>query len=170
MLIVLYLVAIVIANLLVAQFGASISILNAFLFIGLDLSTRDILHERWQGKNLWRNMFILIAIGSLLSALLNWQATPIAIASLVAFGSAGIVDAITYQLLDNKSRLVKMNGSNLVSAAVDSVVFPALAFGFPLLIPIMIGQFIAKVAGGFLWSLVLNYHAQLDKSIAPQSS
>lgn len=154
-LITLYLVAIVAANLLVAQFGPAITIFNAFVFIGLDLSTRDSLHERWQGRSLWLKMALLIGAGSILSALLNWQAAPIALASFVAFAAAGIADTAVYLMLGDKSRLVKMNGSNAVSAAVDSVIFPAIAFGLPLLIPIMAGQFVAKVVGGFVWSLIL---------------
>ena len=39
-------------------------------------------------------------------------------------------------------------------AAVDSVVFPALAFGAMLPL-IVVGQFGAKVLGGAAWSLVL---------------
>jgi hypothetical protein len=155
MLITLYLIAIVAANLLVAQFGPAVTIFNAFAFIGLDLSTRDSLHERWQGRNLWLKMALLIGAGSVLSALLNWQAAPIALASFVAFAAAGITDTLVYQLLGDKSRLVKMNGSNVVSVAVDSVLFPLLAFGLPLLLPIMAGQFVAKVVGGFVWSLIL---------------
>lgn len=50
--IMLYLVAIVLANLSVAQFGPSVTILNAFLFIGLDLTARDKLHEVWRGNRL----------------------------------------------------------------------------------------------------------------------
>lgn len=156
LLIALYLTAIVAANLLVAQFGPSISILNAFLFIGLDLTTRDALHERWQGRNLWRNMLLLIGAGSLLSAALNWQASNIALASFVAFAAAGVVDSLVYMALGDRARLVRVNGSNVVSAAVDSLIFPALAFGFPLMWSIVLGQFVAKVAGGFLWSLVLS--------------
>lgn len=155
-LVILYLAAIVAANLLVAAFGPEISILNAFLFIGLDLSSRDALHERWQGRNLWARILLLVGAGSIISAALNWQAANIAIASFAAFLSAGIADTIVYGAMGNRSRLQRMNGSNLVSAAVDSVVFPALAFGFPLLLPIMLGQFVAKMAGGFVWSLVLN--------------
>lgn len=154
-LITLYLVAIVAANLLVAQFGVAVVIFNAFVFIGLDLTTRDALHEHWQGKHLWRNMLLLIGTGSALSALLNWNAAPIAFASFVAFACAGIADAMTYQLLGDKSKLLKMNGSNVIAAGVDSILFPALAFGFPLLIPVMLGQFAAKVFGGFVWSLWL---------------
>lgn len=154
-LIVIYLLAIVLANLSVATFGASVTVINAFLFIALDLSTRDRLHEQWDGRNLWRNMLLLIGTGSLLSAVLNWNAAPIAIASFGAFLAAGIVDTLVYGALGNHSKMVKMNGSNLVSAAVDSLVFPALAWGFPLMWGIVIGQFAAKVIGGAIWSYLL---------------
>lgn len=154
-LIAMYLGAIVAANLLVAQFGASVTILNAFLFIGLDLSSRDALHEHWQ-HNLRRNMALLILAGSVLSALLNWNAAPIALASCVAFAAAGIVDTTIYHLLKDRPRMVKMNVSNIAAALVDSIVFPALAFGFPLMVGIVAGQFVAKVAGGFLWAWLLS--------------
>lgn len=154
-LIAVYLIAIVLANLSVSMFGASVTIFNAFIFIALDLSTRDRLHEQWQGRDLWRNMLLLIGAGSVLSALVNWNAAPIALASFGAFLAAGIVDAVVYQLLGERSRLVKMNGSNLFSAAVDSVVFPALAWGFPLMWGIVVGQFVAKVVGGAIWAYLL---------------
>ena len=154
MLIVMYLVAIVMANLLVTWFGPSVVIVNAFLFIGLDLTARDKLHEQWQHKHLWSKMALLIGVGSTLSWLLNRNAGPIALASFVAFACAGIADALVYHLLRDKAKMLKINGSNVVSAAIDSLVFPTLAFGsfMPL---IVLGQFAAKVAGGFLWSLVI---------------
>ena len=154
-LIILYLIAIVAANLLVAKFGAGMAIINAFVFIGLDITARDALHERWKHEGLWWKMGVLILSGSALSAALNWRAARIAGASCLAFAGAGAVDAIVYHVLREKVRLVKINGSNVVSAAVDSIIFPALAFGFPLLIGVMVGQFVAKVAGGFIWSLML---------------
>lgn len=157
--IILYLLAIIIANLSVAQFGPSVTILNAFLFIGLDLTTRDYLHDRWQGKGLWLKMLALIGAGSLLSYALNANAGPIALASFVAFAGAGVADTLMYWALGEKARLVKINGSNVVSAAVDSLIFPILAFGFPILWWIVLGQFAAKVAGGFIWSLVLSRFA-----------
>lgn len=156
MIIAMYLVAIVAANLLVAQFGPSVAIVNAFLFIGLDITARDTLHERWQHDGLVWKMTVLIASGSILSALLNWGAAQIALASFLAFAAAGISDAIVYHILRERIRLLKINGSNVVSSAVDSAVFPALAFGFPLLLGVMLGQFVAKVVGGFVWSLILN--------------
>lgn len=153
----LYLLAIVLANLSVAQFGPSISIVNAFLFIGLDLTARDKLHDTWHNNNLWPKMFALIAAGSILSWILNRNAGQIAFASFAAFASAATVDALIYQVLHKYPRWLRINGSNVPSAAVDSVVFPALAFGFPLLWPIMLGQFVAKVAGGFVWSLIIRW-------------
>lgn len=150
----LYLSAIVLANLTVAAFGPSMMIVNAFLFIGLDLTARDRLHDTWHGRGLLPKMAALIAAGSLLSWLLNRNAGQIALASFVAFAAAATVDALVYQLLGRYPRWMRVNGSNVLSAAVDSLVFPTLAFG-AFLWPIVLGQFLAKTLGGFVWSLVL---------------
>jgi hypothetical protein len=151
----LYLAAIVAANLSTARFGPSASIVNALLLIGLDLTARDRLHDSWRGRGLWLRMAVLIATGSAISWVLNRDAGQIALASCVAFGLAGAADALAYHLLGSKARLLRINGSNVVSAVVDSAVFPALAFGFPLLWPVMLGQFAAKTVGGACWSLIL---------------
>ena len=82
------------------------------------------------------------------------EAGRIALASSVAFGVASLADAIAYHLLRRRSWMQRANGSNVVGAAVDSVVFPTLAFG-ALLPLVILGQFVAKVAGGFVWSLLL---------------
>jgi hypothetical protein len=151
--VILYLAAIIAANLITAQFGPSASVVNAFLFIGLDLTSRDKLHEAWGRDGLARKMAALIACGSVLSWILNRDAGTIAIASFVAFASAAVVDTIVYQLLRERSYIIKVNGSNVLSALIDSVIFPTVAFGglMPL---VTLGQFIAKVGGGFVWSLV----------------
>ena len=152
-LVVIYLVAIVAANLSVAYFGPSVTVVNAFLFIGLDLTTRDALHERWHGRV--APMAALIAAGGALSWLLNRDAGPIALASTVAFSAAAVADYAVYRWLGDRARIVRVNGSNVVGAAVDSVLFPTLAFGG--LMPIItIGQFVAKVAGGAIWYFVLD--------------
>ena len=159
--IILYLVAIVAANLLVTWFGAGVVIVNAFLFIGLDLTAPDKLHEAWDNNGLLWKMALLIGAGSVLSWILNRNAGQIAIASFVAFACAGAVDAIVYHLLKGKHKLIKINGSNVFSALIDSIVFPTLAFG-ALMPLIILGQFAAKVGGGFVWSLVLNKRKSLD--------
>ena len=72
----LYLAAIVAANLLVAQFGPAVAVLNAFWLIGLDLSLRDILHERWADDQLVLRMGLLIATGGVVSYVLNRPRSP----------------------------------------------------------------------------------------------
>jgi hypothetical protein len=154
MLISIYLAAIITANLTIIWFGPSVSIINAFLLIGLDLSLRDQLHDQWEDGLIWR-MGALIGSGSLITVCLNVDALPIAVASAAAFASAAVGDSIVYHLLRRKVFLVRANGSNVVGAALDSVIFPILAFGWPPLIPIILGQFCAKVLGGAIWSFIL---------------
>lgn len=155
MAVVLYLAAIVAANLSVNAFGPSVVVVNAFLLIGLDLSLRDVLHERWQHRHLTLKMSALILAGSTLSWVIDRDAGRIAIASAVAFGAAGVADAFVYWLARRSSRLTRMNASNSVSAAVDSLLFPTIAFGgfMPL---ITAGQYLAKVVGGAVWAWLLN--------------
>ena len=154
MLVAVYLAAVVATHLSVADFGPAASIANAFLFIGLDLTTRDRLHDAWHGRHLWARMALLVAAGGAISYLLNRDAAQIAVASTVAFVVAGVLDTVTYALLGDRSRMVRVNGSNVVAAAADSLIFPTIAFGsfLPL---IVLGQFAAKVGGGFMWSLIL---------------
>jgi hypothetical protein len=151
--VILYLLAIVLANLTVAAFGPAVIIINAFLFIGLDLTARDRLHDAWRGNGLWWKMVILIAAGSVLSWLLNRDAGTIALASFVAFAAAAATDAVVYHLLGRYPRWLRINGSNVPSAAVDSLIFPTLAFG-SFIWPVVLGQFAAKVLGGFVWSMI----------------
>ena len=61
MIVALYLAAVVAANLSVAAFGPAASIVNAFLFVGLDLTARDRLHDSWRGRQLWPRMALLMA-------------------------------------------------------------------------------------------------------------
>lgn len=150
----IYLLAVVLANFSVLYFGPVSTPINAFLLIGLDLTLRDKLHDKWINDKLWLRMFLLISAGSLITYLLNQDAGPIAAASVISFAAAGLVDAVVYSKLFRKRFLIRSNGSNLASSLVDSVLFPTLAFG--TLMPwIILGQFLAKAAGGFVWSLLL---------------
>lgn len=139
-----------------AHFGQAATIVNAFAFIGFDLTSRDALHEEWRGEWLWPKMAALIAAGSALSWILNANAGKIALASLASFALAGAADAIAYHVLVNMRRTRRMNTSNVVSAAVDSIMFPALAFGWPPALWICSGQFIAKTAGGAMWCWIID--------------
>ena len=149
----LYLGAIVAANLLVATYGPAISVVNAFAFVGLDLTTRDLLDERWRGRA--EPMVALIVAGGVISYVVNRDAGQIAVASTIAFLLASSVDWTVWTVLEEHPRALRVNGSNVAGAAVDSVVFPLLAFGAVLPL-VMLGQFVAKVLGGFLWWKVLD--------------
>lgn len=145
-----YAIAMTAANLTIATFGPWVSPINAFFLIGLDLALRDWLHVRLK---VWQ-MGVLIASTGALTFMLNPTAGHIAVASAVAFTAAALVDWITFIRLRG-TWLIKANGSNIAGAAIDSLVFPTLAFG--VLMPHIVAmQFIAKVVGGALWALVIS--------------
>ena len=72
------------------------------------------------------------------------------------------MDALVYHRLGKYPRWLRINGSNVPSAAVDSIIFPTLAFG-SFLWAIVLGQFLAKTLGGFVWSLLFRW---LDRRTA----
>jgi len=152
----MYLFSAVVANLAVARFGPAAVVPVGFLVIGFDLTARDALHEEWHGKDLFVKMTILVSFGSLIAFALNRQSLPVAMASFVSFAVAGGTDTLVYEMLYSRGKMTKVNLSNLASAAVDSLVFPTLAFG-AFLPWAVAGQFVAKALGGAAWSLVLKH-------------
>ena len=150
---VIFIAALVLANLLVAMLGPWFSVFNSFLLIGLDLSIRDKLHDTWQ-THLPIKMGGLILVASGISYLLNPATGMIATASFVAFALSMVADTLAYHFLRQKQWFIRSNGSNLVGAGVDSLVFPTIAFG-GLMPEIVLLQFISKVGGGFVWSFIL---------------
>ena len=145
-----YATAMVAANLLVASFGPSITPVLAFFLIGLDLALRDWLHVRIRPME----MLALILFAGGLSYVLNPVAGQIALASWGAFTAAALADWAVFTWLRG-SFLLRSNGSNIVGAAVDSLLFPTIAFGsfMPWIVAL---QFVAKVAGGAIWAWLLS--------------
>lgn len=147
--ILIYAAAMTLANLSLSYFGPASIPFNAFLFIGLDLTLRDRLHTRlskWQ-------MLALIVVSGCFTYLMDASAGHFAAASGAAFICAGIADWAAFTVLRG-SWLLRSNGSNVIGAAVDSVAFPALAFG-GIDPSIVLTMFAAKVAGGAMWSALL---------------
>ena len=144
-----YAVAMVAANLLVATFGPAISPINAFLLIGLDLTLRDWLHVRLKT---WQMGGLILGTGAL-TYFLNPAAGMIAVASAVSFLVAALVDWAVF-VKTTGSWIKRANVSNTAGAAVDSLLFPTIAFG-ALMPEIVALQFVAKVSGGAIWSYVL---------------
>jgi len=154
-----YAVAMTSANLLVATFGPSISPVNAFFLIGLDLTLRDWLHVRLKT---WQMGGLIVATG-LLTYVLNPAAGIIAIASAVSFTAAAVVDWGVF-IKASGTWFARSTKSNIAGAAVDSLIFPTIAFG-ALMPQIVATQFLAKVAGGAIWGLLI--HKLLGKNHAP---
>lgn len=144
-----YAVAMIAANLLVATFGPSVTAINAFLLIGLDLTLRDWLHFRLKT---WQMGGLIIGTG-LITYGLNPASGMIAVASAMSFLSASIVDWAIF-VKTTGSWIKRANVSNTAGAAVDSLLFPTIAFG-ALMPEIVALQFVAKVSGGAVWSYVL---------------
>ena len=141
-----YAAAMTSANLLVASFGPWVSPINSFFLIGLDLALRDFLHVRLSRLS----MLLLVVSTGGIAYVLNPSAGAIAIASSVAFTAAALVDWAVFSFTVG-SWLKRSNVSNAAGAAVDSVVFPFLAFG-AFMPHVVLLQFVAKVSGGAVWS------------------
>ena len=159
-----YAIAMTLANLSVAAFGPSVTAINAFVLIGLDLALRDWLHVRLK---VWQ-MGALIAFTGLLTFALNPAAGQIAVASAVAFTAAVLADWAAFAKLRG-NWMQRANGSNIAGAAVDSVLFPTIAFG-SIMPHVVVAQFVAKIAGGALWSLGIDIARQRANKAAAQDS
>lgn len=148
-LIALYAAAIISANLLVAQFGPSITPVNAFFLIGLDLALRNYLALK---MNRYQMAAMILGTGAL-SYAINPATGMIAIASGVAFTAAAFADWATFNTVTGN--WMKRNfAGNSVGALIDSVVFPTIAFG-ALMPAIVAAQFVAKVLGGTMWGYLI---------------
>ncbi len=154
----LYLLAVVIANLVVAHYGQPALPFTAFLLVPLDLVTRDVLHHEWQHDRLWPKMTALIAAGSLLAFALNHDAGRVALASFLAFALAGAANTWIYHLMSNGTRYQRMVASSCVAAVVDSLVFPFVAFDEPSWF-LCLTQATAKATSGaiFSWLFLLRF-------------
>ncbi len=148
-----YLLAVVAANWTVTTFGQVGLIVTGFLLIPFDLVTRDVLHEEWHDSWLRARMTALILGGSAISFLTSASSFRVALASAVAFGLAGLADFAVYYLMDDETRTVRMNASNTVSAALDSLLFPLIAFG-GFSASVSLSQAALKIVGGLIWTFL----------------
>ena len=139
-----YLGSIVIANLLVMQFGivhvAGLSFPAGAMAIGFTFTARDLVQRRFGKWGCWIWMFVAAGISALFSPTL-------ALASLGAFVVAEGLDwaVFTTTPLSFRGRAIV---SNIVGTPLDSVVFVYLAFG-----PVwdaMWGQTIIKLGSSLL--------------------
>ena len=154
-LVALFLAAIVAANLLTTHFVATfpgIIYLNAFWLIGLDFVTRDRLADFW-GTTRLTKMALLIAAGGGLSYWLNADASTVAVASTVSFAAAEAGEALFYHLFRRQPWLERTPKAAIVAAAIDSLIFPTMVFGFDFTTSFT--QFAVKVGGATFWAITV---------------
>ena len=148
-----YLASAVIANLVVWKWGQPALVVTALVLVPIDMTARDSLNLNWTGRQWWK-MAALIAGGSLLTLVCNLSAANVALASCVAFAASGATDWAVFTALAGCSRLERMNTSNVVSAIVDSVLFPLIAFG-ACSAYLSASQAGLKILGGALFSCLV---------------
>jgi uncharacterized PurR-regulated membrane protein YhhQ (DUF165 family) len=156
--ILLYLAALVSANLAITEFREIAFYLVGFLLIPLDMILRDILHERWRDNNITLRMGGLIVLGGFITWLFNHETLQVAIASVSAFATSMTVNALVYQGMLNFTRFTRMNTSNLFASIADSAVFCLLFFGWDPMIVVV--QSLIKFSGGFLFTLIFKKKLQ----------
>lgn len=151
-----YAAAMMLANLTVfAAVSSSPSLIplvtgvNALILIGLDLALRDWLHTKLTRIQ----MGGLIVGASMLTFLFNPAAHQIASASAISFAAAAVADWAVFSRLSGYWN--RRHSSNVAGAAVDSLLFPTLAFG-SLMPGVVIVQFAMKVVGGAIWTFLLS--------------
>jgi len=162
----LYLGAIVLANYLITKYGQAALPFVSFCLIPFDLVARDLLQDQWSCTpgpryKLILKMALVILAGAILSWVTGTGSLKVNIASCLAFMVAGTIDALTYQWMIQYGRILRINGATLTAAITDSIIFVAIAFNE--INWYLVGLQIAmKVAGGFVWSLLL-YRLFLSK-------
>jgi len=129
-LIALFFVALVAANVAVGIYGQAALIFTAWVLIPADMLVRDVLHDRWREEQLVLRMAALVAAGAAVSAALNIGAWRVSLASCVAFILAMLINGGVFEYAARRgaSAFFRMNLSNAFAAVVDSLAFPLIAF------------------------------------------
>lgn len=142
--IVLFVLLYVAANLSVAYFGVWSTPINALVIISADMVIRDKIQHNF---GFWYSMLACFVAG-IATVIIDPSAGMIAVASVSSVILAGTGSAITFKLKrgDFYSKSIP---ANTVSAAIDSIVFPMIAFG-SVMIDVSLAQFAAKTVGAFI--------------------
>ena len=157
-LVIAYLIVLVIANLIVFNFGQLALVLTSVLLIPFDFAVRVRLQELWQGSGLWIRLLGLMLLGGILTILTVPASRYIATASVTAFFLSSLLGAVAYEAAKSYPvrRLRPRSYSLGVMALVDSVVFPLLAFE-EVSAALVVTQFLLKwlISDAIIYSEIL---------------
>jgi len=151
-----YLTAAASANIVVTRYGYAALPFTAVALIPFDLTTRDVLHERWRHDRLLLRMSLLVAGGASFAWAFADGAPRVCVASAVSFAIAGTVDALVYAKVSHAPQWQRMVMSNTASSIVDSMCFPLVAFGV-LSVPLAVAQSSMKIIGGIVWATIMTW-------------
>jgi uncharacterized PurR-regulated membrane protein YhhQ (DUF165 family) len=173
----LFVGAVVAANLLVYTFGPIALPFTAFVLIPFDLVARDVLHEKWAAqsrKEVYTAFLLLICTAGMFTVVIHPGSGWVVAGSVAGFTGATLANTVGYDLIlhyrPDVSRFWRMTISNVFGAAMDSLLFPLVAFGAvgPW---IAVSQWGSKSIGGVVWALlyiiVLRYSASDGSSPLP---
>jgi uncharacterized PurR-regulated membrane protein YhhQ (DUF165 family) len=151
-----FLAAFVAANLIVKHYGAYGLWVSSFTLIPFDFIARSIIHEKLSGRRLLGALFGLTIAAAALTALINWEARRVALASIGGFTAAQITAGVFYQWRKMKQDgfFIKVNGADLVAIVFDSIVFQYIAFAV-ISWSVTGGQIAIKFLGGLLWYFII---------------
>lgn len=129
LLVTLYLIALVMANLLITHYGQLALLVTSVTLIPFDYAVRVRLQELWIGAQLWVRVSFLIGAGSILTVLTVPGSGRVALASVTAFAGGVLVGvwSYTYARLYCSLELTRLISLAWMAAA-DSVLFSYLAF------------------------------------------
>lgn len=127
-LVICYLAALVLANLLVFHAGQVALLFTGLVLVPFDFAVRVRLQEAWAGVGLWGRLAGLMVVGGILTVVTVPGSHRIALASVSAFLVGSAAGAIVYAALEAYGRTLARFSSLAVMAIADSLVFPNLAF------------------------------------------
>lgn len=118
-------------------------------------------------------MLGMVVAAAALSFAVDQSALMISIASVSALTSAAIAETVVFQALFKTRWMIRSNGSSVVGALADSIVFPLVAFGyggvegFWLLVAT---QAATKMGGAFIWTTIFRFTINPDKKRAERAA
>lgn len=146
--------AFTLANLLVAHYGAQALIVTAIFIIPFDFVMRCVFHEKWSGIELVLKLGALTVVAGIITYAINRQSLDVVFGSIAGYAGAQITAGIFYQAMIRKSYLIKVNLSDLIAIATDSILFQIAAFN-EVDTYITISQIALKMAGGLFWFYII---------------
>ncbi|TMS50413.1 VUT family protein [Mycobacterium sp. DBP42] len=124
--------------------GFGLAAPSGVLLAGAQLTLRDLIHERLgTGRTLG-----VIGLSAPLTAVVASPA--LAVASITTFLAAETADLAVYNRLRRREYTTAVLGSNLISAAVDSTLFLAIAFGFTQVATGSVGMTVGKLEASII--------------------